>query len=69
MKALAFSLSLVFVLAGCKAMDSLIFHPLHVLHEEHENNEAEKKAEAAFTNANDWQSADTAIRLKAKEAQ
>lgn len=35
---------LVCLLAGCKAMDSLVFHPLHVVHEQHEYNEAQEKA-------------------------
>lgn len=30
------------LIAGCKAYDSLIGHPLHVLHQQHEYNEQQK---------------------------
>jgi len=38
------------LLAGCSSMDSLIFHPIHKLREQHEYNEAAKKAEKAPAN-------------------
>lgn len=36
----------VYSVAGCGAMNSLIFHPLHVVHEQHKYNEQHK-----YTNA------------------
>ena len=43
MKKLILILPIVSLLSGgCKAMDSLIFHPLHVVYEQHEYNEEHK---------------------------
>lgn len=33
----------IITLGGCKAMDSLIVHPLQVIHQEHENQEWEEQ--------------------------
>lgn len=48
---LAIALAVFICFGGCKAMDSLFFHPLHVLHEQHEYNE-QHKAERAAQNTN-----------------
>lgn len=43
MRSILITLGLVALLnAGCKAMNSLIFHPLHVVYEQHEYNEEHK---------------------------
>lgn len=42
---LTLALTVFLCFGGCKAMDSLFFHPLHVLHEQHEYNEQHKAQE------------------------
>lgn len=42
MKRITVSFLVLVLICGCKAMDSLIFHPVHVLVEQHKNNQNSK---------------------------